>query len=139
MYNYDKSEMGDPQLAVAYKQAERRVQAKLGFYSHLTTYVLVNALLIGLYILTGPVSGSYSYPWFVWPMFGWGIGLLFHYAGVFVFSAPQATTYRTQMIETELQRMGIYTQPAHRYSGTNPTSEGNEGALPHSYRPPDKS
>ncbi|HEX2912818.1 MAG TPA: 2TM domain-containing protein [Chloroflexia bacterium] len=104
MYNYSQGD-SDPQYQEAYKQAERRVRAKLGFYWHLASYVIVNGLLIIVYLITGPVPGFYSYPWFVWPMFGWGIGLLFHYLGVFVFSNVNSEATRRQMIEAEMQRM----------------------------------
>ena len=108
MYNYTPGNTSDPQYQSAYRQAERRVKAKLGFYWHLASYVLVNGLLILIYLITGPVPGFYSYPWFVWPMFGWGLGLLFHFVGVFVFSSVSSEDNRRRMIEEEMRRMGTY-------------------------------
>jgi len=42
-----------------------------GFFIHLLTYLLVNTGLIVINLLTAP-----SYYWFVWPLMGWGIGLV---------------------------------------------------------------
>jgi hypothetical protein len=53
--------------------AARRVRAKREFYMHASTYVIVNLALAGVWLLTGG-----SYPWFLWPMIGWGVGVLFH-------------------------------------------------------------
>ncbi len=101
---YNSNSNFDPQYQDAYKRAERRVQAKLGFYWHLSSYVIVNGVLIIIYLLTGGLS---VYPWFVWPMFGWGIGLLFHFLGVFVFSSSGSEDARRRMIEEEMRRMGV--------------------------------
>ena len=64
-----------------YEEAKKRVEAKKGFYSHLVVYICVNILLI---IIWAFASGG-GFPWFVFPLVGWGIGLLFHGLGVFVF------------------------------------------------------
>ena len=56
------------------KQLHEMAKKRVEFKVHLTVYVVVNAGLWVLWYITG--SG---YPWPLWPMFGWGIGLLFHY------------------------------------------------------------
>ena len=63
----------------AHKRAYRRAGAKLGFYVHLVAYITVNLLLVSINYSTNP-----QYLWFKWPLFGWGIGLLFHWFAVFV-------------------------------------------------------
>jgi hypothetical protein len=63
----------------AHRRAYRRAGAQLGFYIHLVTYVAVNLLLVFINYSTSP-----QYLWFKWPLFGWGIGLLFHSLAVFV-------------------------------------------------------
>ncbi len=85
-----------------YKLAQRRVQAKLDFYRHLVSYVVVNGLLVGIYLFTCLAVGGLYYPWFIWPMAGWGIGLVFHFLNTFVFN-DGVTTQR--MIEEEMRRM----------------------------------
>ena len=64
-----------------YRQAEKRVAEKRGFFIHLIVYIAVNILLVLIWAF---VAGA-GFPWFIFPIFGWGIGLLFHGLGVFVF------------------------------------------------------
>jgi hypothetical protein len=104
VYNYDPN---SAEYRDAYRRAEQRVRAKIGFYWHLTSYILVNGMLIAIYLLTTLAVGNLYYPWFVWPMFGWGIGLLFHFMGVFVFGGSRSEDARRRMIEEELRRMGV--------------------------------
>lgn len=52
-------------------------EANRGFLSHLASYIIVNVFLVFINLYTSP-----TVIWFVWPLFGWGIGLTFH----FVFS-----------------------------------------------------
>jgi hypothetical protein len=61
-----------------YRQARGRVLQLKGFYSHLAAFVVVNAALILVNLLFSPGA-----LWFVWPLLGWGIGLLSHAAGVY--------------------------------------------------------
>ena len=58
-------------------RARRRAHAQLGFYWHLMSYLGVMAMLAFINIMTT------SYPWFLWPAFGWGIGVFSHFMGVF--------------------------------------------------------
>ena len=64
-----------------YEEAKKRVQAKKDFYKHLAVYICVNIFLIIIWAF--PAGGGF--PWFIFPLVGWGIGLLFHGLGVFVF------------------------------------------------------
>ena len=64
-----------------YEEAKKRVEAKKGFRNHAIVYVVVNSFLALIWWLTGA-----EFPWFVFPLGGWGIGLLFHGLGVYVFS-----------------------------------------------------
>ena len=61
-----------------YNAARKQMLEIKGFYSHLTVYILVNAGLAILNLLTSP-----DHIWFVWPLFGWGIGLASHGFSVF--------------------------------------------------------
>ena len=63
----------------AHHRARRKVEARLGFYVHLTAYVLVNGLLIAINLVT-----SSETLWFQWPLLGWGIGIAAHALAVFL-------------------------------------------------------
>ena len=61
-----------------YQKAKKQVNEIKGFYGHLTSYVIVLAILIYINLKYTP-----EYLWFIWTMFGWGIGLFFHAVRVF--------------------------------------------------------
>jgi len=54
-------------------EAIRSLERKRAFRSHLVTYVLVNALLVVIWAVTG--AGFF---WPIFPIAGWGIGLASH-------------------------------------------------------------
>ncbi|MDX1386454.1 MAG: 2TM domain-containing protein [bacterium] len=83
-----------------YQKAKKRVEAKLGFYIHLTVYLIVNIGLIIVNFITSP-----QYLWFWWPLIGWGIGVFFHGMGVFVFSGRSAIAEK--MIKKEIEREAL--------------------------------
>jgi hypothetical protein len=62
-----------------YEAARKRVEEKRGFYTHFTVYIVVNIVLFLIWFFTG-----HGFPWFVFPLCGWGIGVIFHFLGVFV-------------------------------------------------------
>ena len=64
-----------------YLRARKRAKELKGFYSHLSTYVVVNIFFIAMNLVTSP-----DHYWFYWPLFGWGIGVFWHFCGVFVFN-----------------------------------------------------
>jgi hypothetical protein len=61
-----------------YFKAKKRVEEIKGFYGNLIAYIFVNIGLIIINLVTSP-----QYLWFFWPLFGWGIGLVFHGLKVF--------------------------------------------------------
>ena len=61
-----------------YEEAKQKVEAIKGFYIHLIVYILVNAVMFIINITTSP-----HYYWFIWPLIGWGLGLLGHAMSVF--------------------------------------------------------
>ncbi len=80
-----------------YEQAKKRVEAKIGFYIHLAVYVLVNGLLVAINLMR-----SSEVMWFIWPLSGWGIGLLFHGLSVFIFSGFK--NIKEELIQKELNK-----------------------------------
>ena len=82
----------DPQLwEIAQKRAD--------FKSHLISYIIVNGFFWALWFFTGnDVQEEEYFPWPIWPMLGWGIGLAFHFADAYFF--PRANS-----IEKEYQKL----------------------------------
>ncbi len=78
---------------VSYEEARKRVEELKGFYQHLFVYVLVNAFLIVVNVLTAP--GSW---WFYWPLFGWGIGIVAHGASIFFGGGPWGKAWEQRKI-----------------------------------------
>jgi len=85
----------------AYKQAKKRVEARYGFYIHLSVYLAVNLLLVIINL-----SSSSEGFWFQYPLLGWGIGVVFHALSVFVF-AGRGSLISEDMIEKEMNREGL--------------------------------
>jgi hypothetical protein len=50
----------------------RRLEER-GFQAHAATYLLVNAMLVGIWAAAG--AGSF---WPIWPTLGWGLAFFLH-------------------------------------------------------------
>ena len=83
----------------AYTNAEKKVEARMGFYTHLVVYLVVNTMLT---ILNLTVAGDYF--WAMWPMIGWGIGVILHGLSTFVFDSQ--SSLKERLIEKEMQKGG---------------------------------
>jgi hypothetical protein len=73
------------------KQALERVRKRRDFWPHLLVYVMVNALLVVVWAMTGSDG-------FFWPIFliaGWGIGIVMHAWDAF---------FRTGISEEDIDR-----------------------------------
>jgi len=81
----------------AYVRAERKVKARLGFYTHLVIYAAVNALL---FFGSWRETGTVGFGWFTWPLMVWGCCLILHFLSVFVFKGD----ITKRMIEKEMER-----------------------------------
>jgi len=79
---YDKDKVSkDFRREDAYIRAKKKVDDLKGFYWHLAVYIVVNAFLI---ILIGTNSSGGYFSFGAWSTaFFWGIGLFFHFIGVF--------------------------------------------------------
>lgn len=62
-----------------YRAARSQVRKLRGFYAHLSVYLAVNAGLLVINLFTSP-----GRLWVVWPLAGWGIGVVIHGASVFL-------------------------------------------------------
>lgn len=72
-------------------EAVARLNAKREFKGHLLAYVLVNALLVVIWATTG--AGFF---WPIFPLLGWGIGMMFHAWDVYG-SRPSEDEIRREM------------------------------------------
>ncbi len=70
------------------KLAEERV----GFKIHLILYLAINAFLVVINLITSP-----SFPWALFPLGGWGIGVLSHGLAV----------KKREAIEREIERLKL--------------------------------
>jgi len=80
-------------------RARKAVNARIGFYIHLTAFLVVNAVLIFINLST-----SSGHLWFQWPLLGWGIGIAAHAIATFGF--PGMPGVRGRMIAKELRKQG---------------------------------
>lgn len=63
-----------------YLRAKKRVENLKAFYIHLTIYILVNLMLFSINI-----TSDSSKLWFLYPLGGWGIGIVIHGLTTFPF------------------------------------------------------
>ncbi len=83
----------------AYQRAKRRVESKFGFYWHLSVYLIVMVVLIIINLTTWS-----EYLWFKWPLFGWGIAVIFHGLALFRLSSGRLAGRKERMIREEMER-----------------------------------
>ena len=63
-----------------YRRAKDRVTKIKGFYTHLTIYVIFVVFFIYLNLNSG------SFPWALFPIVGWGMGIFGHASEAFEYS-----------------------------------------------------
>jgi len=81
-----------------YEAARKRVKDKRDFYGHLIAYLIVNSILVLVWALS-----TGGYPWFVWCLGPWGIGIVFHFLAVFGF--PPSGAKEKKAIEKEAEKI----------------------------------
>ena len=80
-----------------YEEARKRVKARRDFYGHLAAYLIVNTILV----LVWAFPAGRGYPWFLWPLGGWGIAIVIEFLRVFVFP----TKPETEAVEREADKI----------------------------------
>ena len=78
-------------------KARKRAEEKAGFYTHFGVFVMVNLFLIAIWWFTG---GLGTFPWFIFPLFGWGIGLVAHFIGTW-----RGHSFIEKMAEDEYKKL----------------------------------
>ncbi len=76
--------------------ALKRARAKLGWYIHAAVFTVVNLGLVALSVSSGR-------HWAIYPLLGWGVGLLAH--GLSVWALPQGGPMFERMVERERARL----------------------------------
>lgn len=79
------------------RTAKKRVGIKLGFYTHLLVFVLVNG---GLFLLNQLTGGG---RWHHFPLWGWGLGLAIHCLVTVI--SLQGTGLRERMLDAEIESL----------------------------------
>lgn len=65
----------------AFERAARREldEPQVGFRIHFAVYIAVQLLLVATWVLTSNWDNGVPFPWPIFPLLGWGIGLAAHY------------------------------------------------------------
>jgi hypothetical protein len=76
----------------AFREAEaKQILRRRVFLLHLSVYVMTNIFLVVIWALAGG-----GYPWFLFPLFGWGIGLVAHCVVAYLLSDPEEIVLRRE-------------------------------------------
>ena len=72
--------MTDDFARAAFREREARlIRRRRAFLVHAAIWTAVNVMLVVIWVLVGG-----GHPWFLYPMFGWGIGLVAHGASAYL-------------------------------------------------------
>lgn len=82
--------------------ARKRAGRKMGWYIHAFVYVIVN---LGLALK----SAFTGHNWAIYPLLGWGLGLLIH--GIVVFVSAPADRLREHLVQRERERLQQQNRP----------------------------
>ncbi|MGQ0831648.1 MAG: 2TM domain-containing protein [Microthrixaceae bacterium] len=87
--------MDDFALAAFREREARQILRRRAFYLHLAVYLAVQVALVAIWALVGG-----GFPWFLFAIVGWGIGLVAHGAAAFLLAHPDDI-----VLEREQRRM----------------------------------
>jgi hypothetical protein len=87
--------MDDFALAAFREREARQILKRRAFMVHAAVYAAVNLMLIGVWALAGG-----GFPWFLFALMGWGIGLVAHAATAYLLANPNDI-----VLEREQRRM----------------------------------
>jgi uncharacterized membrane protein (DUF485 family) len=81
--------------------ALRNLKRKREFFTHLVSYLTVNAMLWGIWLVIA-FSWGVWFPWPVFPTLGWGVGLALHAYNTFALTALDFTP---EQVQAEMDRL----------------------------------
>jgi hypothetical protein len=106
--------------------ATRRVREKRDLLGHVVVYAIVNSALTAIWALTGA-----GYPWFIWPVIGWGIGLAVHAATVlFGLAGTSAAGIDREARAIEREMPGCASGPSSASRARGVSSENEAATAP---------
>ena len=77
-------------------RAIKRLRKRRDFYGHLVVYAVVNGFLVAIWAVTTP----HGFFWPVFPMLGWGIGVVLNAWDVF-----RKDTFSEEQIQREIEHL----------------------------------
>ena len=80
-------------------QAIKRLKKRRDFYGHLFVYAVVNAVIVAIWAVTN----VHAFFWPIFPMLGWGIGVVFNGWDVF-----RPETFSEARIQREIEHLRRY-------------------------------
>ena len=81
--------------------ARKIAETRYAFWWHLGAYAVVNTALVGIWL-----ASKEAFPWPIFPIFFWGIGLFSHYMGAYRLSGHGWVERETQKILSQGQEKG---------------------------------
>jgi hypothetical protein len=81
--------------------AIRRLHRKREFIEHLAAYLIVNGMLVAIWLIIG-LTADFWYPWPLFPIAGWGVGLAFHAWAAF---GPSSRPIDEAAVAREIDRL----------------------------------
>jgi hypothetical protein len=79
------------------KEARERAEMKFSFYINVVLYIIINTMLFFIWY-----SNGMGFPWVIFPLVGWGIGVVAHYITAFVSPGKK---YLDGMAEKEYEKL----------------------------------
>ncbi len=86
--------MSNQSYEAARKAAEKRIKNRVEFYQHIAAYVVINTML---------ALAFRDQWWIIFPIFGWGLGIIMHGLEVFLDDPLR----RERAIEREMRKLGF--------------------------------
>jgi len=84
--------------------AEKRAEEKLDFRNHLIIYTAVNIFLFLIWLFTSLFAADgWIFPWFVFPLVGWGIAIVIH--AITVYGPSTSEDRHEARVQKELEKM----------------------------------
>jgi 2TM domain len=84
------------------KRIKKQVAEVKDFYIHLMVYLVVNFSLVLVYFFSTENIENVGF-WPIWPILGWGIGIIFHALSVFVFDGEVFAKWEDQEIAKRMK------------------------------------